>query len=134
MKVAVALLALVTACATTVRHDPLYDGGLIPEVATGENATFVRLTIKNNRSQDGIAPTFYLIGLGRHALGVVQGLSEKSVLVDTRWFPTDGRMRVVAHYTGLGEWVSEEIGWQQGYVIDVRLESIMSTSSAWAHK
>lgn len=134
MKKWLLLLPVLVACATTVRHDPLYDGGLIPEVATGENATFVRLTIKNNRSADGIDPTFYLLGLGRHSLGVVPGLGEKSVLVETRWFPTDGRMRVVAHYAGVGEWVSEEIGWQQGYIIDVRLESILSTSSAWAHK
>lgn len=132
MKKWLLLFPLLVACASVQRNSP-YDGVEIPETPA-DSATFVRLSIKNNRSTDATPPTFYLLGTGRHPIGVVNGLTEKSFWVDTHWFSPDGFMRVAAHYPGRGDWTSEEFHWRKGFMIDVRLESIMASSSAWAHR
>lgn len=125
---------LVMASCATIPHDPLYDGGE-PIIEIPDSTTLVRLTILNNRVQDALDPHFYLLGTGRHSLGIVPGMGGKREhFVDTRWFAPDGCMVVIAHYVGLGDWTSQRFCWRSGEVIDVSLQAIMSTSTAWSHR
>ncbi|MDQ6769476.1 MAG: hypothetical protein M3Z54_05775 [Gemmatimonadota bacterium] len=130
---AVAAIALVTGC---VQHDPLYDGEpATPLVTSGDITTLIPLTIQNNRVDDAIDPTFYLAGTGRHSLGVVKGMGGKRIqFVDTKWFGSDNCFTVVAHYSGGGDYTFDRTCWRPGYVVEISLESIYSTSSAWAHR
>lgn len=129
---AIAYVALMVFIAAMWGCTPNYYNGGDTEIQPVES--YIRVTIQNNRSADPIDPTFYLVGQGRHSLGVVKGLETKSVLVDTKWLPTDGCVRVVAHYVGEGDWTSEQFCWRRGEVIEVALQNIFSTSSAWSHR
>ena len=99
-----------------------------------DRTTFVPLTIRNNRNVDPIDPQFYLVGMGTHSLGIVPSLSDKTLLLDTRWFPPDGCVRIVAHYTGEGSWTSNQFCWRRGERIEAHLENLISTSDAWSHR
>lgn len=126
-------IILGTGCASVPKVES-YDGYEIVPTASADTLTVVPIVVRNNRSQDAIDPTFYLIGYGRHALGTVRGLTTRKLLIDRRWIPSDGIMTVVAHYPGGPEWVSEKITWRPGYKIEVSLQSLINTSSAWAHR
>jgi hypothetical protein len=127
------LLALfgVLGCAS-VSHDPLYDGTTVIYQATDSKE--IQVTINNNRSRDLTDPRFYLIGMGRHDLGIVGSLSSKTQKMDRAWLGPDGCMSVVAHYVGTGDWVSDKVCWSPGEVIEVSLNPIFSTSTAWSHR
>lgn len=125
--------ALVMMSCATIPHDPLYDGEE-RIVDLPDSTTLIRLTIVNNRVQDMTPPHFYLLGTGRHSLGVVSGMGTKKVLfVNTKWLGPDGCVTIIAHYVGLGDWVSAKACWHEGYVFDVSLQEIFATSTAWAH-
>jgi hypothetical protein len=129
-----ALLAYSVSACATVRHDPLYDGDLGLPVISGESATLIRVVIDNARSTEGIAPHFYLIGLGRHPLGAVEPFTKATAWVDTKWIPSDGQLLVVAHYAGVPDVVSERIQWHPGEFIDVKFNSGGQLLVAWSHR
>lgn len=124
---------LFTGCASVPKVMD-YDEALF-EGNARDSATYVRLRIQNHRISDAIDPRFYLVGAGSHSLGVVRGMGGSMTrLVDTAWFGADGCMTVVAHYAGVGDWVSPRFCWTPGNVIDVNLQELIATSSAWAHR
>jgi hypothetical protein len=124
---------VVAACASV--RDPMYDGDVVIPTTSSDSATFIRITIENNRTIDAIPPAFYLTGTGRHALGIVQGMGGKLVkMIDTSWFGVDGCLTITAHYVGSGDLVFDRICWSPGYVIDVSLDNLFNPISAWAHR
>lgn len=128
----VAAAVVMMSCAS-IPHDPLYDGEE-RIVDLPDSTILIRLTIQNNRTRDALDPHFYLLGTGRHSLGIVAGMGTKKVLfVDTKWLAPDGCVTIIAHYVGLGDWTSAKACWHNGYVFDVSLQEIFSTSTAWAH-
>ena len=135
MKRLTIFLALLTACATVPRGTPGYDGETeIVETTASDSVMFVPVRIENNRSRDIIAPRFYLDGFGRHSLGIVEQMHTVTKLVDVKWLRSDGCMRIVAHYVGVGDWTSNEFCWRRGETITVSLQPILSTSNAWSHR
>jgi hypothetical protein len=129
MKLAALALLALSACATVPNT---YDGQLtIPETS----GTFVPVTISNNRSRDvDNPPTFFLVGSGRHSLGVVSGEEKRTVLIDEKWLPSDGCVNIVAHYVGRGDLAYSQFCWRKGDVIEVTLDEQFNPVAAWAHR
>lgn len=126
-------IVIFTGCATA-RGVSEYDGVLQLPRSDADSVTLVLVTIQNNRGRDLTSPRFYLDGMGRHDLGIVGSYSTVTKLVDTSWFGPDGCMKIVAHYVGAGDWTSSQFCWRRGEVIDVWLQQIFTTSSAWSHR
>src|SRR6185369_3853849 len=78
-------VVMLTGCYQQFVRDPLYDQSLI-EPSPSDSATYFRISVQNNRTEDPVDPHFYLVGTGSHALGIVQGFgSTVTRFVDTAW-------------------------------------------------
>jgi hypothetical protein len=95
----------------------------------------VPVTITNDRSRDLVDPHFYLIGNGRHSLGIVNSLSTKRVFVDSRWLVSpDGTFQIIAHYPGMGDLYYEKVSWRKGESVFVTLSTFFNPVAAWSHR
>lgn len=94
----------------------------------------VPVVIQNFRSREAAAPHFYLVGLGRHPLGVVEGNKSGNSSIDARWIPTDGSLVVLVHYTGGPDIVSAPFIWHLGEYIDIKLNQGGEPLVAWSHR
>lgn len=122
-------IAIAIGCASSPRV-PLNEIEALPD-----GTVLVALTITNARTRDAIDPHIYLVGRGRHFLGVVGGMGgTKSRLVDTRWFDPEGCMRIVARFVGKGELRFDRFCWRRGEVIEVTLYDPFNPISAWSHR
>lgn len=127
-------IAYLLGCASVQRTSD-YDGAIEAVAASSDNATLVPITITNDRSRDMTDPRFYVIGNGRHSLGIVASLSTKRVFVDSKWLTSaDGCFQVIAHYVGEGDLTYQKVCWRRGEVIDVTLSTLFNPVAAWSHR
>lgn len=134
--IAVPLWIVVTTGCATARHDPLYDGEITPEAPSADSITFVPVRIQNSRSSPteiSNPPMFFLLGNGKHQLARVEGLSSRTVFVDSRWLTSaDGEITIVVHYAGGAELTYARFAWHPGQTISVSLEVTFNPISAWS--
>jgi hypothetical protein len=130
LTVLVLFLAFLWSCASNP-----YDGDLRP-VAEPDTSSTVTLNIENRRSRDAMDPHIYLLGTGRHDVGVVRGMGGSlHRKIDKSWFGPDGCMTIVAHYVGGRDLVFERFCRSLGdRKIDVALDDLFNPVAAWSHR
>ena len=134
MKWQVLAAVLAIGCVPALKRDPLYDGETITETSA-DSAYMIPIFIENNRTMDPVDPQLYLMGSGRHSLGIVPNMGGKlSRLVDSSWLGPDGCIVIVAHYVGGRDLVFDKVCWHPGERIDVALDDIFNPVASWSHR
>lgn len=129
-------IILTTGCVPALKHDPLYNGEVVPQVEAPPDTIRVFLIhIENNRTKDALPPHFIITGSGRHDLGIIEGMGgHLDRPIDTAWLDGERCMTIIAHYIGGGDLVFDRTCWKKGERVTASLDNIFVPGSSWSHR